>query len=73
MLVNNKFNTGEKFMLTLDEIKARLEFANLAKVSRDSGVNYATLYRLANGSEPSYSVVKTLSDYLEAKDNASRV
>ena len=60
-------------MLTLEEIKSKLEIANLSKVSRESGINYTKLYRLVNGSDPAYSVVKQLSDYLEEKNNAPRV
>lgn len=56
-------------MLTLDQIKRMLADRSLAKVSRGSGVPYATLLDIVNGitSDPRYSTLKALSDYLEAQ------
>lgn len=54
-------------MLTLEEIREKLNDRNLAKVSRATGVGYNNLHGIANGTKnnPSYNVIKKLSDYLE--------
>ena len=57
-------------MLTLDTIKEQLKDSNLMAVSKSAGVHYNSLYSLMKGSNPSYSTVKALSDYLENKNNA---
>lgn len=55
-------------MLTPVEIKDRLEDRNLMEVSRRSGVPYMKIYSLVKrGSEPAYSTIKTLSDYLQVQ------
>lgn len=55
-------------MLTLEQIKDRLQHSNLRAVSQASGVNYHTLVKLMNeeGRDPAYSTVKALSDYLQS-------
>jgi transcriptional regulator with XRE-family HTH domain len=54
-------------MLTIEQIKKRLEHSNLKAVAAATGVHFNTVYRLVNGgSEPSYKTVKLLSDYLES-------
>lgn len=55
-------------MLTLEEIRERLSDRNLREISRTTGVGYGNLYGIAKGLRvnPTYSVVKKLSDYLEA-------
>lgn len=56
-------------MLTLDEVKSRLEDCNLKAVSEKAGVHYNALYRMMRGgTHPAYETVKKLSDYLEARD-----
>jgi DNA-binding phage protein len=53
-------------MLTLDEIKAQLQDANLMRVATNAGVHPASLYRIMRGSgQASYETVKKLSDYLQ--------
>lgn len=55
-------------MLTPAEIKERLEDRNLKEVSRRSGVPYMKIYNLIKrGNEPTYSTIKGLSNYLQAK------
>ena len=55
-------------MLTLPEIKQRLEVMNLKAVADRAEVHHNAVYRLMKeGSKPSYETVKRLSDYLEGK------
>jgi predicted transcriptional regulator len=56
-------------MLTIEEIRKKLEDRNLRTVSERSGVTYLVVCRLANGEvqNPAYNTIKTLSDYLESK------
>ena len=52
-------------MMTVEQIRKRLEDANLKRVAENAGVHPATLYRLMNeDSKPLYETVKALSDYL---------
>lgn len=52
-------------MLTLEQIRKRLEPMNLALVAKACGIHYNTLYRLAKtDANVSYETVKKLSDYL---------
>jgi len=54
-------------MLTLEQIKKRLEHSNLKAVAVAAGIHFNTLYNLMNkDSDPSYSTVKALSEYLES-------
>lgn len=59
-------------MLTLEEIRARLEDRNLKEISRRTGIGYASLHAIAAGvrSNPTYSTLKPLSDYLEGRREA---
>ena len=61
-------------MLNLENIRKLLEDRNLREVSRRTGVGYNNLYAIANGSRtnPSYLVLKALSDYLESKAQESK-
>lgn len=54
-------------MLTLEQIKERLSDKNLSEVARRIGVTGAYLSAIVRGSKvnPSYEIVKKLSDYLE--------
>lgn len=54
-------------MLTIDKIKERLGDRNLTEVARRAGLTYWQVYNMANGKtlQPSYEVVKALSDYLD--------
>lgn len=52
-------------MMTVEQIRKRLEDANLKRVAENAGVHPATVYRLMNeDSKPLYETVKALSDYL---------
>jgi predicted transcriptional regulator len=58
-------------MMTIEQLKKRLENMNLAAVSADSGVSYSVIYRISKGLDSvGYSSVKALSDYFEGKDHA---
>lgn len=50
-------------MLTVEQIKQRLEDRNIMDVSRATGIHQNTIYKLNEKS--SYKVVKALYDYLE--------
>lgn len=54
-------------MLSLEQIVIRLQDRNLMEVSRRTGVGYANLHALATmrNRNPTYKVLKALSDYLE--------
>jgi transcriptional regulator with XRE-family HTH domain len=54
-------------VLTLIQIKNKLEDRNLKEVSKKSGVKYGTLYNIATGKNdnPSYKTLEKLSDYLK--------
>jgi predicted transcriptional regulator len=52
-------------MLTLEEIKKRLQDRNLSEISRKTGISYMTIWKVSKGSGASYATVLTLSEYLE--------
>lgn len=58
-------------MLNLRQIKKKLSDRNLKEVSRQTGVNYGTIFNIATGQNknPTYKTIKQLSDYLEDKNN----
>jgi len=60
------FCTMQKTMLTLDEIRERLQDRNLAEVAKRCDVGYATLQRIKTNPKYSCNVrtLKELSDYL---------
>ena len=53
-------------MLTLEEIKDALRDRRLDIVSEKTGIHRATISRIRNdeNANPTYAVIKTLSDYL---------
>lgn len=53
-------------MLTLEEIKDALRDRRLDIVSEKTGIHRATISRIRNddNANPTYTVMKTLSDYL---------
>jgi|LakMenEpi03Aug12_release.lakeMendotaPanAssembly.Ray.scaffolds.fasta_scaffold1730618_2 predicted transcriptional regulator len=55
-------------MLTIEEIRKKLEDRNLKLVSERSGVPYQVVLRVANGTNtnPAYNTTKAISDYLES-------
>lgn len=59
-------------MLTLEQIINRLADRNLAVVAREIGVTraYLSAIRAGRASNPSYDMVKKLSDYLERGHDA---
>ena len=53
-------------MITLDEIRKRLEDRNLTVISERTGVSYQTLWRITKtNSTPSVATAEKLSEYLE--------
>lgn len=56
-------------MLTIDTIRKRLQDRSIPVVAELAGVHYNTLLGIKNGTNtnPSYAVVKKLSDYFENK------
>ncbi len=53
-------------MLTLEQIKEKIKDRRPGVICKACNISRQTLYNLMTGkSEPSYSVVKALSDYLE--------
>ena len=58
-------------MMTVEQIKKRLQDANLKRVAENAGVHPATVYRfMQEDSNPLYDTVKALSDYLLLKETA---
>ena len=58
-------------MMTLEQIKQRLQDANLKRVAQSAGVHPATVYRLMqDDATPLYETVMALSDYLTQRDAA---
>ena len=56
-------------MLTLDEIRKRLEHSNLQAVSEETGLAYNVVYRFVKkGTNPYYQTAQKLSEYLENRD-----
>jgi len=56
-------------MMTIEQIKQRLEDANLKRVAENAGIHPATVYRfMQEESKPLYETVKSLSDYLLQKE-----
>lgn len=56
-------------MLTLDEVRKKLQDRNLAEVARRTAIGYVNLHRIKTGKNenPSYQTMLTLSNYLEGK------
>lgn len=55
-------------MLTIEEVRKRLKNKawNLRAIAKEIGIHENALYRLVNGeTNPLYSTVKLLSDYIE--------
>lgn len=59
-------------MLTLEQIQAALADRKAKVVAAETGLNYMTVWRIANGKEtnPKFATVKVLSDYLTRKPGA---
>lgn len=53
-------------MLTLDQIRAALRDRRLAKVAEATGLHYNTIREIRDSPDanPTYKVIKALSDYL---------
>lgn len=61
-------------MMSIEQIRRELKNHNYADVSRAAGITRSYVHAIASGAKknPSYSVLKALSDYLEGgNDNAS--
>lgn len=56
-------------MLTLEEIRKRLDHSNLQAVADETGLPYNVVYRFVKkGSNPYYKTAQKLSEYLENRD-----
>ena len=56
-------------MLTLEQIRLKLQDRNLKKVANNIGMNYLVLWRaVKKNTSPSYKTVKKISDYLERNE-----
>ena len=57
---------GELNMLTLDQIRAAMRDRRLAKVAEETGLHYNTIREIRDNPDanPTYKVIKALSDYL---------
>ena len=58
-------------MLTIDQIRAALRDRRLAKVAEATGLHYNTIREVRDNpnANPTYKVIKVLSDYLEGRNN----
>jgi transcriptional regulator with XRE-family HTH domain len=58
-------------MLSVEQIKEMLKDRNLEIVAERTGLSRQTLSNIRNdkAKAPSYSTIKTISDYLEGKNN----
>ncbi len=58
-------------MLTLEQIKGKLEAASVVEVSRATGVNKTTLHNLKNGTHdnPRLKTILALSEYFRVNNS----
>lgn len=55
-------------MLTLEQVRQLMQDRNIKAVASATGLNPHTIYRLVHDkTDPSFSTVKALSDYLEGQ------
>jgi transcriptional regulator with XRE-family HTH domain len=61
-------------MLTIEQIREKLKDKNLSEVGRRIGFTGAYLSAICRGvaKNPSYEMVKKISDYLEGDNNESK-
>jgi len=52
-------------MLKLKEIKERLSDMNIRAISKKSNIPHWKIYQALKSTDPKYSIVEKLSDYLE--------
>ena len=58
-------------MLSIDEVRRRLEPMNIMYVSRKTGVHSNAIYRLMRGdTQPRYATIEKLSNWLEGAEHA---
>lgn len=63
-MVQNFSKVGK--MLTLEQIKKKLEDRNISCVAERTGLSYYTVRRARSGADISYSAATKLSEYLAA-------
>lgn len=58
-------------MLTLEQIKSKLDTASVGEVSRATGINKTTLHNLKNGTHdnPRLKTILALSEYFYVKNS----
>ena len=56
-------------LIPLEEIRAHLQHYNLKAVERETGITYATLWKIVTGctKNPGYETFIKLSDYVNSK------
>jgi len=56
-------------LLTLEQIKAKLQDMNIAAVARKTGLTKQAIHYIVNGerTNPSYETIKALSKYLNSR------
>jgi len=60
--------------MTLKQIKEKLADSNLSRVAEACGLHYNVVTRLMKGeTDPRYSTVEALTNYLEARDNGKNI
>jgi DNA-binding XRE family transcriptional regulator len=53
-------------MLTIEQIRKKLEYMHIMRVSKAIGIHSNTLYSIASGkTNPSYDVLKKISEFFE--------
>jgi|TARA_B110000503_G_C7038746_1_gene367289 DNA-binding phage protein len=58
---------NEKYILSIESMRVQLEDRNLTAVSKATGVSRPVLYQImARKTDPRYSTIERLSDYLMA-------
>ena len=60
--------------MNLEQIKEQLADSNLRKVADACGIHYNVITRLMKGeTDPRYSTVNALNNYLKARDNGQNI
>ena len=60
--------------MRLEHIKEQLADSNLRKVAEACGLHYNVVTRLMKGdTDPRYSTVELLADYVKARDNGQNI
>lgn len=58
-----------KTMLTIEEVRRRIEVYKPAIVMKHTNLSYGALYAVKSGNDTRYSTVKKLSDFILARES----